>query len=78
MGIHYSEVGTRMYQAPEVIEKRSYRGEMVDIFSIGVILFLMVTGSMPYRTQACIQDELYRLIYLKKKEDFWLEWSKMM
>jgi len=54
LGIHYSQVGTRLYQAPEVLEKRSYRGEFVDIFSCGVILFLMVTGTMPYTSEASI------------------------
>ena len=49
-----------MYQAPEVLERRSYRGEYVDIFSIGVILFLMVTGSLPYITEASIKDPIYK------------------
>jgi serine/threonine protein kinase len=34
--------------APEVIEKRPYRGTSVDIFAAGVILFTMVTGTMPF------------------------------
>ena len=65
-GIHYSTVGTRQYQAPEVLEKRSYRGERVDIFSMGVILFTMVTGVMPYFTEASVSDPLYQLIIHKK------------
>lgn len=56
-------MGTRQYQAPEVLERRSYRGEYVDIFSMGVILFLMVTGSLPYTSEANINDALYKLIY---------------
>jgi serine/threonine protein kinase len=46
-----------------VLEKRSYRGEYVDIFSIGVILFLMVTGTLPYLKEANIKDPLYKFVY---------------
>ena len=52
-------MGTRQYQAPEVLEKRGYRGERVDIFSMGVILFTMVTGVMPYFDEATVEDPLY-------------------
>jgi serine/threonine protein kinase len=51
-----------------VLERRSYRGEFVDIFSIGVILFVMVTGTLPYVTEASTKDPLYKLIYLKKRD----------
>jgi serine/threonine protein kinase len=74
LGIHYSQVGTRQYQAPEVLERRSYRGEYVDIFSMGVILFLMVTGSLPYSAEANIQDVLFKLIYQKKRDQYWKSW----
>jgi serine/threonine protein kinase len=57
-----------------VLERRSYRGEYVDIFSIGVILFLMVTGSLPYLSEAHIKDPLYKFIYQKKKQGFWDAW----
>jgi len=58
------------------LERRSYRGEHVDIFSIGVILFVMVTGTLPYQTEASIKDPLYKLIYLKKKDQYWKEWRQ--
>ena len=38
----------------------------MDIFSIGVILFLMVTGALPYKSEASIKDQSYKLIQLKK------------
>jgi serine/threonine protein kinase len=49
LGVMFSRVGTRNYMAPEVIEKRPYRGTSVDIFAAGVILFTMVTGTMPFQ-----------------------------
>ena len=73
-GIHYSHVGTRQYQAPEVLEQRSYRGDRVDIFSMGVILFTMVTGAMPYLTEASVTDPLYRLILRRQRDDYWQCW----
>lgn len=41
-------MGTRNYMAPEIIEQRPYRGTSVDIFAAGVILFIMMTGNMPF------------------------------
>ncbi|CDW80083.1 protein kinase domain containing protein [Stylonychia lemnae] len=76
LGIHYSQVGTRQYQAPEVLERRSYRGEYVDIFSIGVILFLMVTGTLPYQKEANIKDPLYKHVYQKQTDKFWASWRQ--
>lgn len=76
-GIHYSHVGTRQYQAPEVLEQRSYRGDRVDIFSMGVILFTMVTGAMPYLTEASVTDPLYKLILRRCKEEYWQCWRSI-
>jgi carbon catabolite-derepressing protein kinase len=75
LGIHYSQVGTRQYQAPEVLEKRSYKGESVDVFSMGVILFIMVTGTLPYIGEANIKDHLYQHIKTKSPEQFWETWK---
>jgi len=41
-------VGTRGYMAPEILHLRYYIGEKVDIFSLGVVLFNLVTGSRPF------------------------------
>ena len=73
-GIHFSNVGTRQYQAPEVLEQKSYRGDRVDIFSMGVILFTMVTGAMPYLTEATFNDPLYKLILRRCRDDYWHCW----
>jgi serine/threonine protein kinase len=50
--------------APEIIEGRPYKGTTVDIFALGVTLFALVTGVMPFERRASKdQDQLYQLIY---------------
>ena len=41
-------VGTRVYRAPEVTMMQDYN-EMCDIFSIGVILFMILANQRPFR-----------------------------
>jgi serine/threonine protein kinase len=62
--------------APEVLEKRPYRGTSVDIFSAGVVLFTMITGSMPFETSASIGDHLYQYIVSRNYQKYWEEWEK--
>ena len=56
---HRTAVGTRRYAAPEIIEGRRYSSEEGDIFAMGVILFMMVTGCMPSSEQASQDDPVY-------------------
>ena len=41
---------------------------------MGVILFTMVTGAMPYLTEASVTDPLYKLILRRCKEEYWECW----
>ena len=47
-GIFYTYAGTERYMAPEILEGKPYKGTATDIFALGVILFLMVAGVMPF------------------------------
>lgn len=40
--------GTTVYMAPELIKNEKYSGFAIDIWSLGVILFTMLYGEMPF------------------------------
>ncbi|KAM6972864.1 testis-specific serine/threonine-protein kinase 5-like [Aplochiton taeniatus] len=40
--------GSVAYTAPEILLSRKYNGEQADLWSLGVILYAMVTGRLPY------------------------------
>jgi serine/threonine protein kinase len=40
--------GTVCYSAPEMIKGEKYAGEKVDVWSLGIILYALLTGELPY------------------------------
>jgi len=45
--------------APEIHEKKTYSGEKVDIFALGIILFIMMAQNPPFRVADRRNDKLY-------------------
>src|SRR3990167_1318949 len=41
-------VGSFFYSAPEILQDRPFDGEKADIWSLGILLHVMLTGSWPY------------------------------
>lgn len=37
-----------MYSAPELIEGKKYAGPEIDVWSIGINLFAMIVGDLPF------------------------------
>lgn len=73
-GIMHTKLGTEGYMAPE-IQSKNYVGTQVDIFSAGVILFIMYTGTPPFE-KTTSNDSYYRLIKEKNYITFWSAHSK--
>jgi serine/threonine protein kinase len=71
VGVYYSHVGTERYMAPEVHEGKPYKGSTTDIFALGVILFYMVTGVMPFQVKAVKSDPLYSYIHKNDEKGYW-------
>jgi len=67
MKTHY--VGTRGYQAPELLKRKRY-GKACDIFSAGVVLFILLTGYPPFE-QAAKGDKWYLPLVQKNPDKFW-------
>ncbi len=63
-------VGSQEYNAPEINMDKTYFGEKADMFSAGVCLFFLLTGSPPFR-EATAQDLHFDLLSQKDKSTFW-------
>ncbi|XP_047308968.1 CBL-interacting serine/threonine-protein kinase 6 [Impatiens glandulifera] len=58
-GLLHTTCGTPAYVAPEVIGKKGYDGAKADIWSCGVILFVLLAGYLPF------QDDNVMAMYRK-------------
>jgi len=67
--------GTVNYMAPELLANNKYIGQFVDVFSCGVILFLMVVGQPPF-DKASEQDVRYRLIMKHQFTTLWKQYER--
>ena len=65
-----SFLGTPSYAAPELHFKRPYFGKSEDIFSLGVSLFIFVTGGLPFKL-AIPNDTFYQYFVKSDYVEFW-------
>ena len=63
-------LGTPNYAAPELYFKQPYLGVSEDIFSLGVTLFIIVTGHLPFLCSAP-NDILYKYIFYGDYGGYW-------
>ena len=54
--------GSPSYAAPEIVARKSYDGPPVDVWSMGVVTFAMVTGYLPFYARGNDKQELCQKI----------------
>ncbi|CAK9148122.1 unnamed protein product [Ilex paraguariensis] len=60
-GLFHTFCGTPAYVAPEVLGRKGYEAAKVDIWSCGVILFVLMAGYLPFHDQNIMA--MYKKIY---------------
>ncbi|KAI4332543.1 hypothetical protein L6164_017444 [Bauhinia variegata] len=60
-GLFHTFCGTPAYVAPEVLGRKGYDGVKVDLWSCGVILFVLMAGYLPFHDQNIMA--MYKKIY---------------
>ena len=67
--------GKISFMAPEMFCNKEYDGAKSDIFSVGVLLFVLKTGSIPFsfdiEKYSKIMLQLYSFIMYKKEDLYW-------
>ena len=43
--------GTPSYMSPEIVSKREYHGPAADVWAAGVVMYILLTGLLPFRAE---------------------------
>ncbi len=66
----YLQVGTPLWMAPEVLLGQEYDPEKADVWSVGMLVFEVLAGKIPYSTpgiQATTEAQLCQMIQQNKR-----------
>ncbi|XP_076895826.1 CBL-interacting serine/threonine-protein kinase 25-like [Bidens hawaiensis] len=65
-GLLHTQCGTPAYVAPEVLRRKGYDGAKADIWSCGVILYVLLAGFLPFQDENLMH--MYRKIFKAEYE----------
>ena len=68
--------GTPIYMAPEVVLQKGYTAK-VDLWGVGVFLYILVTGTPPFYSQSNDINEVFNLIVKGKYEKTQEKWKNI-
>lgn len=67
--------GTNAYMSPEILLRKDYDSQKSDIWSLGVIIFILLTGNRPYEEIQKINTNISELPYLEAIiKNKWVLW----
>jgi serine/threonine protein kinase len=72
------EIGTPMYMSPEQIRTIKDVTHLTDIYSLGVVLWQMVTGIPPYDKKVLSDFEMKSQIVNKELPATWTKWDTVI
>ncbi|KAF5793120.1 putative protein kinase CAMK-CAMKL-CHK1 family [Helianthus annuus] len=65
-GLLHTQCGTPAYVAPEVLRRKGYDGAKADIWSCGVILYVLLAGFLPFQDENVMH--MYKKIFKAEYE----------
>ncbi|XP_059641304.1 CBL-interacting serine/threonine-protein kinase 5-like [Cornus florida] len=60
-GLLHTQCGTPAYVAPEVLRKKGYDGAKADLWSCGVVLYVLLAGFLPFQEENVMK--MYRKVF---------------
>jgi len=66
--------GKKGYMAPEIYAYQKFSGTKADVFSLGVLIFILLTGFPPFTTPNA-SDKCFQLMYYGKLEWLMEQWK---